>query len=1035
MTHLEDRKTGARFGWLLTPVLLAMAVTAYAQGNTTGPQKPKHDPPAKKQKLEEVVITGSRIARLPNERVEPTIVVNSQTFAKRGYTNVGQALTELPEFGVQPVSQQNQQSAFGVGQSFVDLYSLGSQRTLTLVNGRRFVSSNTPSLFGPSSPGSQVNLNDIPIQLIDHVETISVGGAPIYGADAIAGTVNIITKKNYQGFSMDAQWGAATVASARNYRLSALAGTNFADGRGNILGVVEYTFSDGITGPQDPYFANNASAFFLAPAVPGKYNTVLFPDGTVPQLQTSGVPMVDNGFYSNGIIWPNCAIGLCTAAGQPLAFEPGSSALMPYNVGNATGNPVFASGGQGLNLVDFQNLQARISRTNADTIGHFNWTDHLQTYWEGWFSESHNLNLVTQPLYNVTIFGNPGTATGPLVMSVHNPYLSAADQTTIANAMAAYAAAGYPGGGGSPLDPNWNPNYFYLQRASTDLESGRLGNNDVLARGVLGMKGDFTEFHRDFHWDVTANYGYSRVISKDPAVVFQNMVNALDAVRNSSGQIVCAPGYTNSPIQTASNVCAPLNPFGQGSPSPAAKAYITHTAIAESYDTQRDLTANVTGPIVALPAGDWKFAAGFENRREAAQFHPDAFYTTVAGDLNASAIEGAYHTNEVYAETLIPLFEPKLHIPALHRVELDGAIRRVDNSIAGNSNTWTASVRWAPTRDILFRYNKTRAIRAPAITELFLPSSTSNEFANDPCDKNFVNQGPNPAVRAKNCAAAGINTATFTSNVVNATAQGLTAGNPALQSEIADSYTWGVVLTPRWVPHLSISYNYLDIKMTNAIEQFNLTDILDACYDSPAYPNVPECNSFTRNSAHQIVSYTDGYVNAGLLEFQGSTVELQYRTELPWKLGAMEWTGNYLDTKTLKLKVGEAATQNEAGALNTTTNEFAPKSRATISTTYLKGPFSWYWQGQYTSGMNFNNNFTATTQNPLSIHHWWLINSSVSYQVSGNLGLRLVVNNVFNKRPPYLAIAGVSGNFFSATSYYYPGIIGRTYLLEVRADF
>ena len=222
------------------------------------------------------------------------------------------------------------------------------------------------------------------------------------------------------------------------------------------------------------------------------------------------------------------------------------------------------------------------------------------------------------------------------------------------------------------------------------------------------------------------NYGYSRNISRQPAVVFQNLENAVNPVLNSSGQIVCPPGVVNSPIGTESETCAPLDIFGQGDPSAAAKAYITHVATADSYNTQRDFTANMTGPIIKLPADYWQFALGFENRREAAVFEPDAFYSTVppVGNLSASFIEGAYHTNEIYGETMVPIFEPQQDIPALYRVELEGAIRRVNNSIAGNSDTWDAGLRWAPTQDILFRGNRTVSIRAPAITELFLPAST-----------------------------------------------------------------------------------------------------------------------------------------------------------------------------------------------------------------------------------------------------------------------------------------------------------------------
>jgi outer membrane receptor protein involved in Fe transport len=1073
MNHINHHDDRRRSGWLLAPLMFAVALCANAANTTQSNAQQKAQSTAQKKtlavahkkkkklhlaqndppqaaaqtsaqsvpesrktvapKLQEVIVTGSRIARAANDTLQPTVVITSQTFEARGYTNVSQALDEMPEFGVPPTSQQNQQSAFSVGQSFVDLYSLGSQRTLTLVDGRRFVSSNTASLFGAASPGTQVDFNVIPVQLIDHIETVSVGGAPQYGADAIAGTVNVILKHDYQGLDINLQPGISSRWDAFNFRVSALGGLNFAGGRGNETTVIEFSKSTGLRGTARSVYANQPG--FEAPATPGPYQEVLTPDPVVNQLSTSGVPYLDNFFYTPGV--PNNLIGITNAAGQPLAFSPGSSALSPYNLGTETGNPIFYSGGAGINLVDFSNLQAYTQRLNADTLGHFDLNDSVQAFWEGWFSESHSHSLIAQPFYSATIFGNPGDPTGPLYISVNNPFLSAGDRALIQSELNAYAANGFELGGGAPFDPNWSPNYFYLDRGSTDLEAGRFAGDQVVSRGVVGLKGDFSAFGQSYHWDAAANYGYSRNISRDPAVVFQNLENAINPVLDASGQIVCPPGVVNSPIATESSTCAPLNIFGLGNPSTAARNYVTHIATAESWNTQRDFTADLSGPILKLPADYWKFALGFENRRESASFEPDDFYTSnpPAGDLSASPIEGAYHTNEFYAESLIPIFEPHQNIPALNRVEVEGAIRRVNNSIAGSSNTWDAGLRWAPTRDILFRGNKTTSIRAPAITELFLPASTSNEFAQpDPCDKNFVTQGPDPATRAKNCAAAGINTATFTSNAINATVQGTTSGNPSLVSEVAKSYTYGVVLTPRWVPNLSIDLDYVDIDMTNAITQLNLTDLLEACYDATNYPNASECSAFTRNSAGQIVGYHDGFVNAGLLHFQGDTISVSYQTLLPWNLGRMSWTGNYLDTKTLKLQVAGNTAVNEAGELGAQGGlVIAPKTRASIATNYAKGPFSWYWQAQFTSGENFSNLNTATSQYPLTVGRWWVINSSVSYAFGSHVNLRLVVNNVFDKLPPYPALSGAGGNFAAPTSYYFAGIIGRTYQLSIDA--
>jgi len=1071
MNHPDPRRALRRFAWPVAPLLSMVALGAHGQDGTqpqgqtpAQPQlqahaqahsqarskKPKPskelrlaqnatqtvqqtNKPARPRQLQEIVVTGSRIARALNDTLQPTVEVNAATFEQRGYTNVSQALDEMPEFGVPPTSQQNQQSAFSVGQSFVDLYSLGSQRTLTLVDGQRFVSSNTASLAGAASPGSQVDFNVIPVQLIDHVETVSVGGAPIYGSDAIAGTVNVILKHDYQGFDMNAMTGVSNDGDAWNYRLSALGGHNFDDGRGNTTTVVEYTKSTGLRGTARSDYTNQGG--FEAPAGSSPYQLVYTANPIVNQLSTSGVPYLDNFFYTPGV--PDSAIGITNAAGQPLAFSPGSNSLTPYNLGQETGNPIFYNGGQGINLINYSNLQAWTERVNIVSLGHFDWTDSMQSYWNGWFSDSNSHSLISQPLYNATIFGNPGTPNGPLYISVHNPYLSPGDQALIQSEMAAYGASGFPLSGGAPFDPNWSPNYFYLDRGSTDLEAGAFTGHQVVGRGVLGLKGDFKAFSQSYHWDVAANYGYSRDISRQPAVIFQNLENAINPVVGPGGQLVCPPGIVNSYIGTESETCSPLDIFGQGDPSAAAKAYITHVATAESYNTQRDVTADLSGPLVKLPADYWKFAVGFENRREASVFDPDRYYTSnpPVGNNSASFIEGSYHTNEVYAETLVPIFEPQQNILGLHRVEAEGAIRRVNNSIAGDSDTWDAGLRWAPTQDILFRGNRTVSIRAPAITELFLPASTDDEFATpDPCDKNYVNQGPNPAIRERNCAAAGINTATFTSNAINATVAGLTSGNAALASEVAKSYTFGAVLTPRWVPSLNIALDYISIKMSNAIEQLNLSDILEACYDSPSYPNVPECNDFSRNSAGQITDFHDGFVNAGLLTFQGDTITINYQTELPWKLGRMSFSGNYLDTKTLKLQIGSGVPLNEAGELANTSNVLAPKTRMSFSANYVKGSFNWYWQAQYTSGMNFSNLNTATSQNILTVGHWWLINSSVGYYVTDRLNLRLVVNNVFNKQPPFAALAGASGNFTASTSYYFAGIIGRTYQLTADLD-
>jgi iron complex outermembrane receptor protein len=1026
---------------LALPALLALSMTAHGQAT------PKAAAP-EDTSLQEVVVTGSRIARPEFDNLEPTATVDAKTFDQRGYLDVGQALSELPAFGTQPSSAANTQGGFGIAQSFVDLYGLGSQRTLTLVNGRRFVSSNTSSLNNNGSntsiggPGSQVDLNVIPTKLIDHVDAISVGGAPIYGADAIAGAVNIILKKDYQGLDVDALVGATGQGDAWNYRARILGGQNLFDGRANITAVGEFTKTDGLVGTARPVYA--ADLGFLAPATPGPFKTVLTAANSVPQVNFGGVPMVDDVFLSPPIFGvPNTALGITNAAGQLLTFGP-TGTLIPYNTGIQTGNPIFNSGGDGLRLSTVSNLLSPTERINVDTLMHFQINDRINAFGEGYFSETHATNLLSQPAYNAAIFGGGGTVNGNFVISLNNPYLTPGDRALISAALNNYAATlplgslqygGVTAGPGQPVSyPAWNNQQFYIGRASTDLQSGRATGTQTLWRGVTGLNGDFSWGSRNFNWEVAASYGSSSNNQVTPSYVFQNVVNALNAVRNPAGQIVCGGTPVNAPISTESSTCAPLNVFGNGSPSLAAEQYITHLAAAESFNTQRDVTAFIAGDLLKLPAGEWKASAGFENRRESAAFNPDAFYTLNLGQAAVTAIAGSYITNEVYVETLLPIFSPMQDIPMLHRVELEGAARRVDNSIAGNAVTYTYGARWSPIEDVQFRGNKTKSIRAPSITELFLPSATSFQFANDPCDKNFVAQGSDPAQRRANCIAAGINPDTFVSNVVNATAVGTTSGNTALQSEVAFSKTYGVVLRPRFIPKLNISADYIDISLKDAIQTLTLVNNLDACYDSSDYPNNPSCSTFTRNAAGQITSFHAGFVNAGLLEFTGIQAALDYTFELPWALGSLETSAHYLDTQRLKSQVATASPNELAGSLGGP-NPGPAKSKGSIDMLYANGGFSWDWQGIFIGPMNLSNQNKTGDQDYMTVGHWWLINSTIGMKFTPQLQARFIVDNVFNKQPPFPAIAGTGGNFANATTQYFSGIIGRAMQISVDYKF
>ena len=327
----------------------------------------------------------------------------------------------------------------------------------------------------------------------------------------------------------------------------------------------------------------------------------------------------------------------------------------------------------------------------------------------------------------------------------------------------------------------------------------------------------------------------------------------------------------------------------------------------------------------------------------------------------------------------------------------------------------------------MFRANRTKSIRAPAITELFLPSATVFSFANDPCDKNFVNQGTAPATRRANCIAAGIDPTTFVSNVVNATAIGTTSGNTNLQSETADSRTVGVVLQPRFIPRLNIQVDLIDIKLTEAIETLSLVQVLDACYDASDYPSNPSCQAFTRGATHQITNFHVGYVNAGLLEFRGITAALDYTFDLPRSLGSVQTRINYLDTKKILSQVGSASPNELSGELANSPG--VPQSKGRSTWTTAMGPLGGIGRAVHRFHQ-FQQPEHATSQD------YWAAWRLVADQYDAVLQRGQELHGAAHRRQRVQQGAAVSGDgrgagqFHQSHTLYFSGIIGRTYLVS-----
>lgn len=966
--------------------------------------------------LTEIIVTGSRIRRAGFDTIQPAEVLGADEISKRGYTNLGNALQELPAFSVPANSPIGTQGSFGAGQTFANMYNLGSQRTLVLVDGKRFVSSATSSIFG-SVAGSPVDLSSIPTVLVDRTEVVAVGGAPIYGSDAIAGTVNIILKKDYQGADVDVQSGLSEKGDAADYNISAVVGQNFDNNRGNITLSAQYDKQNGLT--TDDRFNTGGDRYFFGTSTKGSpFRQQLYSDGRHYNIYTNtGMPLSSDDYPIRG---GKTIAAITNAAGQPLYFSP-SGQLIPFVNGQLTGNSLYQAGGSGFAISDYGNLLAESSREQVTVLGHYDITDHLHFSGEFWYGHTSAANLRAQPYYSTAQFANAGQINGNLIMQTSNPYLSNADRATIINNLAAAGA---------------DTSTFYLTRANTDLSSGAFRTTSDLYRGVAGLNGDFSLGHRDFDWEVTGTYGKSLTTTESHELVTQNFYNALNATTDVNGNIICAPGSSSAAIATLSATCAPLNIFGINKASRAALNYITAIARPTQDNAQYDVVADFNSKILHLPGGDAKYSLGYEYRRETTDFNPGAFYygqvnpdgsrSQYGNSIPIDPVSGEYHTNELFGEVNVPVISPDMQIPLIYDVELQGAARYVRNSQTGGFWSYTYGGTYQPVQDLTFRGNYTRSFRAPAITEAYSPTGQIFDTANDPCDARYIAGGPNPARRAANCAAAGI-PAGFTSNVVDFTEPGTSSGNPNLQNEIADSWTAGVVARPSFIPNLTLSADYIRIDITNEVASLGGTDLMNACYDSASIVGNPFCSDFTRDSSGQVTFLKEGYYNAAIEAFRAMQAEVKYTVDLetlglPQGSGDLDFDVNYLLTFQHYSRVGTGDINYSVG----TSTE--PRHNLTINTTYRRGGFDFFWQTQFYGPSRQDVNQPLSTYQYPTVDPFVMFNASTGYEFENGFRAHLMMDNVFDTHMPF-PYAGLS------TTRYFEAIMGRSFRLNLGMKF
>ncbi len=855
----------------------------------------------------EITVTGSRVRLRNIEGTVPVTVIGSQYLSNRALTNAADALNEIP--GIRgSITPNGAQGSFGQGVNFINALNLGSNRTLTLINGRRAVSSNVNTIFNQGSAGTQVDVNVIPTLLLDRTEITSTVGATIYGSDAIAATVNYVLDTRLKGIRYSATSGVTEQGDAFRYNAAIAGGFDFDGGRGNIT--LAYTrdhqegllynsrgfLRDNVGSADNPTTAQaatlgrpagttaandgrvNTGIGFNDSATDGIPGSILVRDRTLPLLTGGG--LITSAFANaNGT-------GAVAAAVQNFQFDR-SGNLVPFNRGIRFLSVQQGSGGDGFRFNDYAQITSDLKRNVFNGFASYDFSDAFKVFVEATYFQSRGDELVQQPTFNSSLFGG---LSGALTFTTASPFLT--DQ-----ARARLTALGVQ--------------RFSVSRASLDLADLTGFSTNKQYRAVAGARGDLKIGGRSFNYEVSSNVGRVDIRDTRQDINAQRFINAVNVTRNAAGQVVCtttptvqaAPGGT--PIADAS--CVPLNLLGEGLSSPEARAYIISQNVTNSRLEQIVYNANFGGQPFELFGNEQGFNVGYEHREERGSFTPSTFEQQGLGrSVAILPVAGRYNVDEVFGEVILPIVAPRNGLSFLSSLQLNASGRHVNNTVNGGFTAYAGGISIAPIRDIMFRGNYTKSFRAPAITELFSPVANVFTTVPDLCSPANINAGAAPANRARNCAA-------FLSSFPNATpldaaaatVPGRNGGNVGLQNEVAKSFTYGVVLQPRFIPGLSLTVDYVHIKIANPIASLTVAQIASACFDNAAFDTADPangnafCSQIRRygqgqggvsanggNRGGQVINdpanpgVGSGFVNGNRVKFEGIQSELVYNRSL-----------------------------------------------------------------------------------------------------------------------------------------------------------
>lgn len=930
-------------GVLFSAPAMAQNSAPVAEGANDGPQ--------------EIVVTGSRIARRNLETAAPVATVGAEEFSLSGTVNVEQVINTLPQVIPGTTAFSNNP---GGGVSTLNLRGLGENRTMVLVNGRRWVSYDTSQV---------VDLNTIPAFLIDRVEVVSGGASAVYGSDALAGVVNFTLKNDIDGMIAGGQYSVTGAGDGPRYEAYVAMGGKIGD-RGHATVYAEYFKREAIF--------QGARSFS---------SSALGENATATGLVAAGSSTTPNGRVTSTYAAAACPTG-------NVFCSPGAYYTAPGVSRPRTGTDLY-------NFAPDNYLQVPQERYMLGGYADYEIAEGHTAYAEVTYVNNRVANELAP---------TPVTGTFQVNINAVSPFLSASDVAALRQLDGIAATGNTVGDGVVPLA---------IQRRVNETGSRNSLDERNAFRVLAGVRGNITE---SLNYDIYYNYARTR---------------------NANVQ---AGNISRSAFQAGLNGSASaINIFGPRTLTTGMVDQISILAQNGDISELQVLNASVSGNVFnfGLGADDIGFALGGEYRKMSSQFIPDTALSSgdVIGFNAGDATAGSYSAKEVFGELRVPVIADK---PFIHELELTGAARYSDYSLKAVGGVWAyaAGAKWAPVRDFAVRGQYQRAVRAPNVGELFGGQAINFPTAQDPCA--IASAATNTTIRNL-CIATGVPTAAVgsASLQLNTQIQSLQGGNPNLQQETSDSYTAGVVFTPSFLPGLTATVDWYNIKVQNQISTLGggLANTLNLCYNVIQNINSVYCQAFVgkRNALGQFDGVNAPAIlnaNVGKLEVEGIDVEVNYTTGL--NFGLLGETSrlnlNFMGTRTIK------ANSTPVAELPDIVNRCAGKFGLICGTPTAK--YKWtsrvtWVDGMLTTSVRWRHLSSARDDDPSTtyfverIPRYDLIDLSFAFEFDKRFTFSLGVNNLFDRQPKILG-----GNQQQANTY--PNaydVLGRDFFVSGRFKF